>query len=300
MQFDRNIVKDNFYEYVMEKELEPYFEFREKNEKLISPEGISYYEFGSGPVLLCLPGSTGKAMTFYQYFEGLSAHYRIIAIDYPVVDRIEGLTLKLMQFLRTKDIDAFYIFANSFGTVVAQSLLWKLPVQCKGVVLTHAVTKTSDVPKRTVKTHQKGLNSFIKSIRFLNFSRFQSKFAKQLRKNINIYQDDTSKRLFWEGLFIEMLYDTTKEEMMSNYGFMKDFWQHFAFDKAQFQSVTARVILMEAYTDHEANMPEKYAIRSLLPNVEYVVLPGEPHLSLVKNKAKIQESLLQLLKETTI
>lgn len=298
MAYDSNLMKDNYYTYVMEGDLEPYLDFRKAHEPTISPEGITYYQMGQGPFLLCLPGSTGKAMTFYQYLLPLAQHYRVIAIDYPVVDGIEALTLKLMQFTRTLEMDRFHIFANSFGTVVAQSLLSKMPTNVSGMVLTHAVTKTEDVPKRTSKQHYKGINSFVKSIRFLNFSRFQGKFAKQLRKNVSIFENDTSKRLFWEGIFIEMLYDTTKEEMMSNYGFMRDFWKNYSFKKDQFKELKTKVVLMESHADHENNMAEKNAIRSLLPNVDYVVLPGEAHLSLVKNQAAILEKVIEISKET--
>jgi pimeloyl-ACP methyl ester carboxylesterase len=289
-------LKENFYTYVQSKDFDPYADFCAANPKRMSADEIKYFELGEGPVLLCLPGSTGKALTFYPYFEQLAQHFHVIAIDYPIVKGIEDLTLKLMQFVRSAQIDSFYIFANSFGTVAAQALASKMPEQVAGIVLTHAVTKTKDVPSKISRRHYKSLKGFMKSIRFLNFARFQKKFSKQLQKNINLFQEDTSKRLFWEGIFIEMLYDTTKEEMMSNYGFMRDFWDRFVFEQRHFERLRAKVVLMESYTDHEQNMPEKTALRALFKDAEYIVLPGDAHLSLVKNQALIFEAVLALLK----
>ncbi|MBS7526122.1 alpha/beta hydrolase [Fusibacter paucivorans] len=295
MHLEIATLKDNFYANVQDVDFAPYADFCKANPKRVSTDGIPYYTMGEGPVLLCLPGSTGKALTFYPYFEQLTQYYQVIAIDYPVATGIEDLTLKLMQFIRSEQIDRFYIFANSFGTVAAQALASKMPEQVAGIVLTHAVTKTKDVPAKTSRRNQKSLKSFIKSIRFLNFARFQKKFSKQLQKNFTLFQNDTSKRLFWEGIFIEMLYDTSKQEMMSNYGFMQDFWDRYVFEEEHFSEMKAKVTLVESHRDHEQNLPEKTALRALFKDADYIVMPGDSQLSLVKNQAAILKAVVEML-----
>ncbi|MDK2865937.1 MAG: hypothetical protein PWP51_123 [Clostridiales bacterium] len=296
MQLDIATLKDNYYANVQEVDFAPYAAFCKANPKRVSADGISHYTMGEGPILLCLPGSTGKALTFYPYLEQLANHCRVVAVDYPVADGIEDLTLKLMQFVRSEQIDRFYIFANSFGTVVAQALASKMPKQVDGIILTHAVTKTKDVPAKISRQNQKSLKGFIKSIRFLNFTRFQKKFSKQLQKNFTLFQNDTSKRLFWEGIFIEMLYDTSKQEMMSNYGFMQNFWDRYVFEKAHFSDMKAKIALIESHSDHEKNLPEKTALRALFKDADYIVLPGDSQLSLIKNQEVILKAVVEMIR----
>jgi pimeloyl-ACP methyl ester carboxylesterase len=292
-----DVLKDNHYPHVLEKDFEPYKAFRMAHEMQVFTHGdmtLKYFDIGEGPILLCLPGSTGKALTFYPFVETLSTSYRMIIIDYPEAEGLTSLTLKIMNFMREMAFEPAYIFANSFGTVVAQSLMIKMPSQIAGVVLAHGVTKTDKVPSKTIRYHQKGLKSFMKSIKFLNFSRFQKKFAKQLRKNVNLYNDDTSRRLFWEGLYQEMLFDTTKAQMLSNYGFMKDFWESTVFEPTQFELEDTKIIIVESYDDHEGNKPEKLGLRSLFKHADYEVLSGDGHMSMVKNSDKISEYVKQL------
>lgn len=298
MSIDLEVLKDNYYINVFQKDWKPYADFRLKHELKHFKEGemtLDYYDIGEGPVLLCLPGSTGKALTFYPYFETLSEHYRIIAIDYPIADGVTSLGLKVMNFIRQMDFESVYIFSNSFGTIIAQFLLSRMGENIKGVVFAHGATKTKTLASKAVRYHQKGLKSFITSIRFLNFTRFQRKFASQLRKNTSICPDDESKRLFWEGMYLEMLYTTSKEEMVSNYGFMLDFWKNYVFDASEFNVKHTPMIIIDSQADHEKNLPEKQALRGLFQSADFEVIKGDSQMSLIKNSGKISEIVLRLL-----
>jgi len=297
MAIDFEVLKDNHYPHVLEKDFEPYKAFRLQHEMQLFKHGetvLKYFDIGEGPILLCLPGSTGKALTFYPCIEVLSKSYRMIIIDYPEADGLMSLTHKIMNFVREMGFEPMYVFANSFGTVLAQNLMIKMPAQIEGVVLAHGMTKTDQVPSKVRRYHRKGLKSFMTSIKFLNFDRFQKKFAKQLRKNVNLYNDDTSRRLFWEGIYQEMLFSTTKAEMLSNYGFMKDFWENVTFEPAQFALEDTKIIIVESYDDHESNKPEKLGLRSLFKHADYEVLSGDSHMSMVKNSDKISAYVEQL------
>ena len=95
-----DVLKDNHYPHVLEKDFEPYKAFRMAHEMQVFTHGdmtLKYFDIGEGPILLCLPGSTGKALTFYPFVETLSTSYRMIIIDYPEAEGLTSLTLKIMN-----------------------------------------------------------------------------------------------------------------------------------------------------------------------------------------------------------
>ena len=263
----------------------------------IKGRDVRYTEMGSGPLILMLPGSTGKALSFYEYIEAFSDKFRTVAIDYPVVESLGEIKSLLIDFISAikKDDDPTYVVANSFGTVILQEMLIEKPDLFDQIFFIHGMSKDELVSKKTVKLHQRSIKSFLKSVSFLNYDSFQRRFGKRIRKSINIYPDNISMRLFWEGFFEEMIYSTTQKEMISNYKFMKDFWDHRLYDKTLFEKVTQPVFIIEAITDMEAEFPEKLALCSLFKGHELLMLNGDANLSLIKNKEEIVHFIMNKL-----
>ena len=148
------------------------------------------------------------------------------------------------------------------------------------------------VSKKTVKLNQRSIKSFLKSVSYLNFESIKRRFGKRIRSSINIYPDDVSKRLFWEGFFEEILYSTSQKEMISNYTFMKDFWDHKTYTKEMFEAVKNPVYIIEALTDMDAELPEKLALCGLFEHHELMILKGHANLSMIKNRREIESFIM--------
>lgn len=290
-------LKEKHYKYVLDEDFNRYAEFKSKlvyKTATVNGHEVHYTEMGSGPLLLMLPGSTGKALSFYEYIGALSAEFRTVAIDYPVVASLSEMKDLLSEFTLSIKIgdEKVYIVANSFGTVILQEMLIESPDLFDQIFFIHGISKDKMVSKKTVKLHQNSIKSFLKSVTFLNYDSFQRRFGKRIRKSVNIYPDNISMRLFWEGFFEEMIYDTDQKEMISNYKFMKDFWDHRTYDATMFDKVTQPVFIIEALRDMEAELPEKIALCSLFKTHELLKLKGDSNLSLIKNREEIVHFIL--------
>lgn len=293
-------IKEKHYKYVLEEDYERYVSSRsslEFKQLEIAGTTLKYIERGQGPLLLMFPGSTGKGISFYEYILDLSNRYRVVAIDYPVANSLEHLVEMIRIAVERLQVDEqpIYVLANSFGSVILQELLIKEPKLFDHVIFMHGVSKDSLVSKKVVKMNQKSINSFLKSISFLKFSSFQKRFSKRLRSSMHIYPENISLRLFWEGFYEEMLYNTTQEEMISNYTFMKDFWYHRLYSKEQFEPVKSPVIIIESFADMDAELPEKLALCSLFPSHEMLMLKGDSNLSMIKNREEIVAFIQKVL-----
>jgi len=290
-------LKEAHYQYVLDAQWDHYTTFLDNNEKkrYEDPSGtLNYYDVGEGPLVFCFPGSTGKAMTYIEYLEELSSRYRVISIDYPVSDHIDKLVAFLIRFIESFEEAPRYCFANSFGVVLAQLIILRKAKIFDKIIFLHGMSKDTDISKKTIKIHRKSLNNFTKSIKNLRYTNFQKRFSNRIKKSINIFPDDTSKRLFWEGLYEEMLYDTSKEELLSNYGFMRDFWMEKSFKHKDFASVESQIFIIESESDHALEMDEKRALKALFPNSKYKIIKGDTHLSLIKNKDELV-TLIEIL-----
>lgn len=295
-------IKERYYKFVLDEDLTDYFSFRDKVQYKymeIDAKQIRYLEAGHGEVILMLPGSTGKGISFYEYIRELSRDYRVIAIDYPIADSLSDMTEAVKKFIEkiSDEGEMPIIIATSFGTVLVQSLLKEAPKLFKAIFFIHGVSKDEFISKKLVKINRKAIKSFLKEIKFLNFDSFQKSFAKRLRNNFNLYSENTSLKLFWEGFYEEMLYSTTKEEMISNYTFMKDFWDNYIYSRLDFDAVACPVFIIEAFKDMDAELPEKMALCSLFSNHEMIILRGDANMSLIKNKDEIINVIKEKLRK---
>ncbi|MBF4694117.1 alpha/beta fold hydrolase [Fusibacter ferrireducens] len=291
-------LRERHYKYVLDEDFKYYDAFISKRiyeTAVIKGHEVRYIEMGSGPLLLMLPGSTGKAMSFYEYIEGLSTEFRTVAIDYPVVESLDEMRAVLIEFTQfiLKQGERAYIVANSFGTVILQEVLIERPDLFEQIYFVHGMSKDKSISKKTIQLHQRSIKSFLKSVTFLNYDRFQKRFSKRIRKSIDICPDNISRRLFWEGFFEEMIYSTTQSEMISNYKFIKDFWDHRVYDTTMFESVTQPVFIIESFRDMEAELPEKLALCSLFKTSELFKLSGDANLSLIKNRDAIIQFIVE-------
>ncbi len=280
------VINRQHYQYVLENDMVPYETFR-ANYELKEKAGVSYYEAGKGPILLLLPGSTGRGISFFEYMMELSQDFHVITVDYPKVEGLNELAEKMLGFIKTLEEEKIHVFCHSFGSVLAQEMLKRQPDLFDQVIIAHGLSKDKLVGKSTIRNQQKSIRSFMRSISFLGYERFLKRFSKRLRRSFHIFPDDTSKRLFWEGFYEEMLYTTPKEIMLSNYHFMRDFWLHFVFEKDDFKVDSSKVHIIESYSDHQLNMPEKQALKALFEDADYHILEGDSANSLIKNKSQL-------------
>jgi non-heme chloroperoxidase len=90
---------------------------------------LSYYERGSGPTLLMLPGWSQSAAMFREQLSGLSDHLRVISLDHrghgepanvEYGYRISRLAQDVREVIEELDLDEVTLLGNSMGA----SVMW--------------------------------------------------------------------------------------------------------------------------------------------------------------------------------
>ncbi|MFT6558858.1 alpha/beta fold hydrolase [Sneathiella sp.] len=77
-------------------------------------------DVGSGPALILIPGTLGRADIFWQQIEALSDRLRLVALSYPNSGGIEDWSEDLMLLLEQLEIGRASILGSSLGGYLAQ------------------------------------------------------------------------------------------------------------------------------------------------------------------------------------
>lgn len=104
----------------------------------------SYYSWGQGPTLICIPGMSDDARSFIMLCAHLARDFRCIAYDLPAGDG-DGASLQRYRhghlvedgraLLDHLSIKQSYLLGSSFGATIALAALGKYPDRFKGAVL---------------------------------------------------------------------------------------------------------------------------------------------------------------------
>lgn len=245
-----------------------------------------YYLCGEGSdVVLLLPGNTGKSIVFYEYIKVLSDHYKVIAVDYPVVDTMDEFMEDLIGLLDYETCDTLYIIGQSFGGVIGQMLVKVLGDRVNSLVLLHSQTKTDVVDKKIVKAHVRSLSRFNKAMKGLSFKSMKKKLDKRVAKGIA--NADIEEKTFWDGFYREVLGNTTQDQMYSHYRLMEAFWSSYVLSPSDFEDWKGKALIIESENDTLKKPPEKQQMEALFPQYEHYVLKGGNLMSLIRNKSEI-------------
>jgi pimeloyl-ACP methyl ester carboxylesterase len=104
----------------------------------------SYFDWGSGPPLVFIPGLLDDSLSFVIPAAHLSRAFRCIAYDTPIggadkahLDRYrhEDLVADLLSLLDHLSVKRSYLVGSSFGSTVALAALWRAPDRLPRAVL---------------------------------------------------------------------------------------------------------------------------------------------------------------------
>ncbi len=87
---------------------------------LLNGRDWGFFDVGSGPVLLLIPGTLGRGDVFWQQMEALSDRLRIIAVSYPASGGIEDWTEDLALLVTQLGVEKTSILGSSLGGYLAQ------------------------------------------------------------------------------------------------------------------------------------------------------------------------------------
>lgn len=126
------------YRRVDEGNREAFFRFRERHPpSVLEVVGVTwdYLALGVGPeAILFLHGMAGAYDIWWQQLEAFKEGYRVVAVTYPNLDRLEDLAHGLSAILDHVEVEKVHVVGSSLGGYLAQSYLAHTPSRVAAVV----------------------------------------------------------------------------------------------------------------------------------------------------------------------
>jgi len=99
----------------------------------------------SGPALVLIPGTLGRADIFWQQIAALSGEARILAVSYPASGGISDWAADLAQIISDAEMQGATILGSSLGGYLAQYLTATEPALCGGLVAANTLASVRGI-----------------------------------------------------------------------------------------------------------------------------------------------------------
>lgn len=118
---------------------------------------IHYVEEGNGEVILCLHGEPTWSYLYRKMIPGLSAHYRVIAMDFVGFGRSDKLTEiseysfkmhhdTLVSFIQELDLKEITLVVQDWGGLIGLTVASKMPERFARLVIMNTFLPTGEEP----------------------------------------------------------------------------------------------------------------------------------------------------------
>ncbi len=105
-------------------------------------------DVGSGPPLLLIPGTLGRADIFWNQIEALADRLRIVAVSYPAEGGIAEWTADMATLLDRLGIEDACVLGSSLGGYLAQSLAGRHPRRVSRLVAANTLHSCAGLETR--------------------------------------------------------------------------------------------------------------------------------------------------------
>jgi len=236
--------------------------------------------------LVFLPGMIGKKGIFYKYLEVLSEHfYKVIALDYPVVESLEELVEGVHKVIQYETVDKVVLFGQDFGGIIGQLLVEKYPDEVDALVLMNSSTKSPDVPKKCVKANVSTLRRFLKMTEGWGYKGFKKNLVKRIGQGI--MNSGVKNPEGWAAFYQQMVEDTSRGEMVSSHYCAMSFWKDHHFREESFESFKGNVLIIESEVDKFDKLEEIKALKTLYKKHSVLEIKGSRNMALERSRHEI-------------
>lgn len=249
---------------------------------------IDYYDAGQGDKLLMLiPSSNGGAITFYKYIEVLSQSCRVIVPNYHAGVDLQTQCRGFLELAKSIDHKAFYVFGYSFGGIVAQLMAKYDPQTVDGISFLDSETKTKHINPKLVKRFVKSYKRLDRTLRFFSEKWMHKSLAKRISFDVVAGLDDNKH--FWEGLYKQVLFETSRERMKMIYDNVREFWMNYELSPEDFSNYKGKVLILNI--EGSLQRVEVKELTELFKGAEEVVYSESFRMSLVTCYNNVLEDL---------
>lgn len=235
--------------------------------------------------LVFLPGMIGKKGIYFKYLEILSEHYKVIALDYPIVETLDELVEGVHKVIQYETLEKVIIFGQDFGGIVGQLMIEKYPEEVDALILMNSSTNSEDVPKKNVKGNIKTLKRFLDMTKGFGFKGYKKKLIKRIGQGIMTSGVKLPEE--WAAFYQKMVEETTRGEMVSSHYCAKIFWEEHRFTNESFENYKGSVLIIESEVDKFQKLDEIKALKKLFSNHSVLEIKGSRNMALERNRHQI-------------
>lgn len=107
--------------------------------------------YGEGEVVLVLAGALCAPEVSWKTIAALAGKYRVIAPEYPPLDRMEALVDGIAAVLKREGVTQAHVLGGSYGGFVAQVFVRSYPELTRSLVLSHTLPPYAESAKSARK-----------------------------------------------------------------------------------------------------------------------------------------------------
>lgn len=263
-----------------------------KQEKKIDSHIIQFYsnQSDSSSAIIFLPGTSGKAETYHKIILNLEDTFNIVALDYPVIMKIDSLIEIIEKFIDSFNFENVILVGNSFGTLIIQMLIKSRPKIYDSFFMINPSTKTVHVKAEDIQSH---IKSYKKQLHVLN-GIFPFLYKTSYKRNIKVmvYNSSIKDKKKWYKFYINLFNQTKREQSIAIYECLLDFWQSKDFLKSDFKNYDNKVHILKSNINISQSKSEFDSVPDLFKNVEVHELPDNRNLTLIKH-AQLISSIIK-------
>ena len=226
-----------------------------------------YRAAGSGAQgLLLLPGAVGDADAYFTLEPLLRSTHKLIAITYPRVDNLTALLDGLLYILDREGIASTDVVGGSFGGMVAQAFLRRVPQRARRIVL----SATGPAKPARAVSNQK----FARILGRLPMGVTRTLLRAIVRVSLRPVSGD---RAFWRGFYFRAIARLSREELVARYALSADIDRHGPPSPAGLPEWTGALLILEGDADRIAHGDARDSLKSLYPGARVHTFPGAGH-----------------------
>ncbi len=229
-----------------------------------------YFSVGeAGEIVLILPGLLGLAEMAFPQILALQPDFRVIAVSYPFsAATVEAHLAGICAILEAESAGQVNVLGASYGGMLAQSLVRKIPERIRTLILAHT---GPPVPERAEKNRK-----LLWMLRLLPLGLLRALLRAATRKSL---MDAPRQRDFWQAYSNRVIANLGREDLLARYLAAIDFDAASHFTPHDLERWPGRVLILEGDNDPIAEAPARAALKGLYPQAQVHTFHGTGHVA---------------------